>query len=279
MSAGDPKQWPNAAISTKWLVYDPEDGWTERDTRDEAEAEFGRAVDYRRDEASECWHESADSIAWGVWIPIERLKLVATAWPDDDSEEGERCRDAGWDAMLDGVVERVEPDQAARDWMGTPPPADHALLAAGNRMLHEQIQAASSALQVMAGLETPNPDLPIETAIGIVRRFHEALIRERTEQRGVLRAQLADMTAERDALRAELLKPVAGPWRNTDHGRWRLSISGFWALKWSADGWSVWTENHTCMAHGPETGPEAEALADAAAAPYWRLTPTPESTP
>lgn len=108
-----PKQWPNAVIGPKWLVYEPEDGWTTCDTRDDAEEEFARAVDYRRDEASEGWHESADQIAWGVWIPIERLKLVATAWPDDDTEDGERCRDAGWDAMLDGVVERVECDASA----------------------------------------------------------------------------------------------------------------------------------------------------------------------
>lgn len=110
------RQWPVTKLGTAWLAYHPEDGWSEFDNPADAEACFGQIVDHLRDEASEAWHESADTAAWGIWIPIERLRLEATAWPDDDTEDGERCRSAGWDAFLSGNPEKVEPDAAAIDF-------------------------------------------------------------------------------------------------------------------------------------------------------------------
>jgi hypothetical protein len=112
------RKWPATKIGSAWMTHDPDDGWYEYDNPSDAESAFGQIVDHLRDEASEAWHESADTAAWGIWIPIERLRLVATAWPDDDTEDGERCKDAGWDAILDGVVERVEADSAALDFCG-----------------------------------------------------------------------------------------------------------------------------------------------------------------
>ena len=112
------RQWPATILGTAWMTYDPDDGWTEHDDPADAERTFGAIVDHLRDEASDGWHESADSTAWGIWIPIERLRLHAKAWPEDDTEDGERCRDAEWDALLDGVVERVEADSAALDFCG-----------------------------------------------------------------------------------------------------------------------------------------------------------------
>lgn len=110
------RKWPVSRVGTRWLTYCPRDGWDEHDTAGEAERAFGAIVDHLRDESADGWYESADTAAWGVWIPIERLRLVATAWSDDDTGDGERCRDAGWDAMLDGVVERVDRDSAALDF-------------------------------------------------------------------------------------------------------------------------------------------------------------------
>lgn len=107
------RQWPTTKIGTAWLTYDPEDGWSEHDNPNDAMIEFGAIVDHLRDESSDGWHESADTAAWGIWIPIERLRLTVTARAEDDTEEGERCRDEGWDALLDGAVERVEPDAHA----------------------------------------------------------------------------------------------------------------------------------------------------------------------
>lgn len=108
--------WTTTQLGTAWLTCDPDCGWSEHDNPYDAEHEFNRIVDHLRDESSEGWHEAADTAAWGIWIPIERLRLTATAWPDDDTEDGKRCRDAGWDAILEGMVERVAPDTPAMEF-------------------------------------------------------------------------------------------------------------------------------------------------------------------
>lgn len=75
-------------------------------------------------------------------------------------------------------------------------------------------------------------------------------------------------------LEAELVKPVAGPWRVdprfTDGGRWRPDC----AFKDDVQGWEVYDPiSGNTIAEGPETGDEAEALADEAAEKAgWRLT-------
>lgn len=141
------RQWPATKIGTAWLTYDPDDGWSEHDNPSDAEREFGAIVDHLRDESSDGWHESADTAAWGVWIPIERLRLVATAWPDDDTEDGERCKDAGWDAFLSGNPEKVEPDAAAIDFC-----------------VRQEIAAFASMLERVEVLEAERDELRAEVA-------------------------------------------------------------------------------------------------------------------
>ena len=93
-----------AAKLPAFLVYDPEEGWTEHDTEEDAERVFDAIVDDLRDDASDGWHESADLTAMFRLVPIRRLVLAVTAVPDDGTEDGERCAAAGWDYMCDGVV-------------------------------------------------------------------------------------------------------------------------------------------------------------------------------
>ena len=83
-------------------------------------------------------------------------------------------------------------------------------------------------------------------------------------------------------LEADLAKPVATAWiGHEDDRNYRvrqgLTRAGAGlACEITGAGWVVYAADekpyHTVAARGPETGPEAERLADAAAAPHWRLT-------
>lgn len=92
-----------------WLVYCPVTGWEAFDTEVEARLAFDATVDLMRDESSEGWHEAAETAVLVQGDVVAGVRLRVTAGAEDDTEDGERCRAAGWDylAVLD-VVELAE---------------------------------------------------------------------------------------------------------------------------------------------------------------------------
>jgi hypothetical protein len=183
------RKWPATKLGSAWMTYDPDDGWYEYDNPSDAENAFGQIVDHLRDEASEAWHESADTAAWGIWIPIERLRLVATAWPDDDTEDGERCRDAGRDAILEGVVERVDADSAALDFCVRRESAAFAALRA------ERDEARAEVERLRAVIDNPGPMVSTwhpkrDQVVGIAHAREVVITVPEVEIRDHLRARL-----------------------------------------------------------------------------------------
>lgn len=152
------RKWPASVMGTRWLTYCPHDGWDEHDAPEEAESAFGAIVEHLSDESADGWHESADRAAWGVWLPIERLRLVAAAWSDDDSGDGERCREAGWDAFLNGVVERVEPDSAALEYCVKVEAGAHAAAREEIARLRAEVERLGAWLCRIDGGDNPTDD-------------------------------------------------------------------------------------------------------------------------
>lgn len=92
----------------RWGVMDPHDGLDVYDEEAEAQAAFDRLVDALRDESSDDgWAEDAESCALYRMEPVLRLRLEICARSDDDTEDGQRCRYAGWDYLARGVVDEV----------------------------------------------------------------------------------------------------------------------------------------------------------------------------
>jgi len=97
-----------------YIVNDPDTGAELYYYEAEARAHFDRIVERLREEAGDGWHDDAESAFWGEVIPRQRLVLHTTAWAEDDSEDGEWCREAGLDYIAEGVVEDVPiPDPTA----------------------------------------------------------------------------------------------------------------------------------------------------------------------
>jgi hypothetical protein len=98
----------------RYIVNDPEYGPELHETETDARHAFDRIVERLREEAGDGWHDDADSAFWGEVIPRQRLVLRVTARAEDNSEDGEWCREAGLDYLAEGVVEDVTaPDPTA----------------------------------------------------------------------------------------------------------------------------------------------------------------------
>lgn len=83
-----------------WLVYDPEDGWEEYYELQEAMGRFDSLVELHKD----CSTESGGRVALYRALPLLGRALEITARPEDDTVEGQHCRDAGRDSPAEGVV-------------------------------------------------------------------------------------------------------------------------------------------------------------------------------
>ena len=107
-------------INDRWLVTGPDGEREIYDTEADAREVFDRIVDDLRDEAGDGWHDSADDTAIYRMVEVARMELRVTAHAEDQTEDGERCRAAGWDYFAEGVVvERVKlPEEGAgwREW-------------------------------------------------------------------------------------------------------------------------------------------------------------------
>ena len=91
-----------------WMTYCPHDGWEEYETEEQARAGLDGIVDMLRDEASDAgWYDSAGQARLVKVEVVAELVLRTTATAEDDSPEGELCRDRGWDYIWDGTVEEV----------------------------------------------------------------------------------------------------------------------------------------------------------------------------
>lgn len=91
-------------MSTIWLVYDPEDGWSEYRTEAEGMKAFEATVESYNDESGDGWHDDAESVALYRAERVAHLELHRTATAHDGTEEGERCAEAGWDYFAEGVI-------------------------------------------------------------------------------------------------------------------------------------------------------------------------------
>lgn len=89
-------------MGERWGVYDPHDGLTIYDDETEARAAFDRLVEALREESADGWADDAESCALYRLEPIARLRLEVYAHSGDDTENGERCRRAGWDYLARG---------------------------------------------------------------------------------------------------------------------------------------------------------------------------------
>jgi hypothetical protein len=96
-----------------WILCIPDCGLEEFDTLTEARDAFDRAVDHLRDEASDGWSEDVESLRLFRCEVVAQLRLRTVATAEDDTEDGERCRDAGWGYFAEGVVEETEPEVEA----------------------------------------------------------------------------------------------------------------------------------------------------------------------
>jgi len=91
----------------RWGVYDPQDGLDIYDDEREARTAFDHLVQTLREESSDGWADDAESCALYRLVPVARLRLEVVARAEDETEDGERCRAAGWDYFAKGVVEEV----------------------------------------------------------------------------------------------------------------------------------------------------------------------------
>lgn len=87
----------------RWMTFDLGSGWEEHDTLRRAQEAFDWVLDELRGE--EWDEEGVDRI--GVWElhPIRTARLVTTATAEDDSEDGETCRERGWQCIAEAVVD------------------------------------------------------------------------------------------------------------------------------------------------------------------------------
>ena len=103
--------WLRSALArlqagSEWMTYDPIDSgydphYTEADARDV----FAALVDDARDRGGDGWSEEAEQIALYRLVPVATTKLRHTSTSTDDTDDGAKCRAAGWDflAVLDVV--------------------------------------------------------------------------------------------------------------------------------------------------------------------------------
>ena len=133
------------------------------------------------------------------------------------------------------------------------------------------LKCAVSAVRSLAGLD--------EDEIGRLRARVADLERERDEARALvdtLDARLVSDGSEVIRLRAELAKPVLGPWLHDPNDAlcpWsRWSVDGGIIAAVDVLGWSVRHLDGSGRSSGLATGDEGKAAADAAARAFgWRL--------
>lgn len=75
-----------------WFSYDPNDGFEEHDTREEAQSAAIECIPHYLDEV---WDEEVERVCWGLVAGHAQRDVIATA--ADESDAGQRCRDNGWD--------------------------------------------------------------------------------------------------------------------------------------------------------------------------------------
>jgi len=90
------------APASAWVVYDPEEGFSECATRAEADGAFDDVVEHYSDNADP-WHDDVESIALYELRKVRGVRLDQVASADDDTEDGQWCRDRGWDFKADLV--------------------------------------------------------------------------------------------------------------------------------------------------------------------------------
>jgi hypothetical protein len=88
-----------------WIVFVPGNGYEGYDTEAGALDAFQRAAeDLHADAAHDGWPEGTECLAIYEAHPLRTFELEVTAMPDDDTEDGERCRDGKWDFYAEGRV-------------------------------------------------------------------------------------------------------------------------------------------------------------------------------
>ena len=130
----------------------------------------------------------------------------------------------------------------------------------------------------VADLEREREDLVHVSAADLAAKLAQ-VERERDEARALvdtLDARLVSDGSEVLRLRAELAKPVLGPWVHGPNDAlcpWsRWSVDGGIIAAVDVLGWSVWHPDGSGRSSGLATGDEGKAAADAAARAFgWRL--------
>lgn len=178
---------------TFWYSYDPEDGFTNHESAEEAREAAEASLEYHRDRSSDGWHEDTESIEWGLLVPYGEAREVnrretpggehdyvcdyeiCSAASGDPLEESYRRleRQTDWyqqrfDALRNWVKREVEPlshDVAHRYWAivanGSPAPHEsadwkntmHGLRLRAEQAERERDEARAEIKRLRAALE------------------------------------------------------------------------------------------------------------------------------
>ena len=86
---------------TIWLTYDPEDGFEEYSDEAAGRAALDELLDHHRDQAGEMVHDAVEQVALYRCERIAHIRQTVTATSEDQNEDGQTCRERGWDFMVE----------------------------------------------------------------------------------------------------------------------------------------------------------------------------------
>jgi len=87
--------------STIWLTYDPHEGFERFDGEAEGRTALDSLRDYYIEDARDGVDDEVEHVALYRCERVAHLQQTITARAEDDSEDGERCRDSGWGCLVD----------------------------------------------------------------------------------------------------------------------------------------------------------------------------------
>lgn len=95
-------------VNEVWITYDPDDGYEEYATEAEGRAALEALVEYHRERAADdAMHESVNLVCLYRCECVARVKQTITASREDNTEQGEWCRERGFDYLIELGIEEV----------------------------------------------------------------------------------------------------------------------------------------------------------------------------